>query len=623
MDNNQTEPKLKPASKSFMTAGPTLHYSHENVQSCWLLALLVFGAACVFWSKILTGSPLSCNLQSLMSPDSWRLGQVVITGASIFEYPWQILVLGLLMGILAISPLLISQLMSFSYSLPFILAVLCVANLPGLAVSLLISCIAVACRPLRFRSRFIAIVLCTAPQLLYWGYFGSPRGIEPLKWGFSFTPWITAWLISVAIAAMVLGIGHYVRYRPGIVWAVTLAMFLTAFGVFTAEVGFGELEYQLYVANNAPEQVSEFQEHSITEAIDNTISDPNVLKYLASFFSYPTEPIPLRAALKNEIQEKLSADRWPNWFIVPPELAYQEKRQWLFKQYDSFIDRRPQSPRMPIALYCKGLLSEYSPDIKLVGQKEILYFYSDYPYTRSSGIWYKLYTWFGQSPESLEARWRIAQYWAGLGRFGDAEKILEEAKTMVMAQLNSLEKSKPKTDTFLSPFRPPADSVMTQSKLIELQQRLNQSSILICRENLAGDKASKERLSKFVMLNPHGLNYSKELEDLLWQMPADDPLRDNVLLAQTKNIADDQLRAENLSQLYKKFKKTDGGMLSLHELALLKISLWHHQDGSNIEMKKKYLADAKTTLTSFISEYPNSIFCEQAKKNLSTLPETD
>ena len=107
MDNKQTEKAPKLASKSFMTVGPTLHYSHKNVQRCWLLAVVVFAASCMFWSKILTGSFWSFNFAAVTSPELWRLGQSVITGVSIFEYPWQILVLGLLMGALAIAPVLI------------------------------------------------------------------------------------------------------------------------------------------------------------------------------------------------------------------------------------------------------------------------------------------------------------------------------------------------------------------------------------------------------------------------------------------------------------------------------------------------------------------------------------
>jgi len=55
MDNKQIDKRPEVASKSFMAVGPTLHYSHKNVQRCWLLAVVAFGVSCLFWSKILTG----------------------------------------------------------------------------------------------------------------------------------------------------------------------------------------------------------------------------------------------------------------------------------------------------------------------------------------------------------------------------------------------------------------------------------------------------------------------------------------------------------------------------------------------------------------------------------------
>ncbi len=619
MNNKETEKAPIVASKSFMAVGPTLHYSHENVLRCWLLAVMAFGVSCSFWSKILSGSFWSFNFQAVTSPELWYLWQSVVTGLSIFEYPWQILVLGLLMGILAIVPVLISQLMSFRYSLPFILLVFFVANLPAFAVCLLVSCIAVACRPLRFRSRFIAVVLCTAPQLAFWAYFGGVRGVEPIKWGFSFTPWICAGLIGLGIAGLVLGIGHFTRYRPGLVWVVTSIFLLLAIVTFEIRIGFGELDYQLYVARNDPEQTSEFHDHSITEALDETLTNPVVRKYLAGFF-YPTEPIPLRAELKREIQIQLSQDRWPSWFIVPQELKYQVKRQKLVEQYGLFISRRSKSRRMSIALYYKALLSEYSPDIEVLGQKEVLHFYNDYPYERSREIWYRLYREFGDSPESLEARWRIAKHWAGQGRFEQADELVAEAQTMIAEQLKLLEKEQTQNETFFSPFRPPADSAMTVFKLTELQRKLNQLRNLISTENRTGEVESARRLAKFVVLNPHASDYAQRLDELLKQMGDGDRLRDNILLAQTKLVADEQLQAENLGQLHKKFQDTDGGMQALYELALLRIHLWRQRSGSNLEQKKKYLADARATLTSFIEKYPDSFCAEQVKKNLDDLP---
>ena len=99
-------------------------------------------------------------------------------------------------------------------------------------------------------------------------------------------------------------------------------------------------------------------------------------------------------------------------------------------------------------------MNEYTPDIMLLEQKEILHFYSDYPYERSQDIWSWLYTEFRDSPESLEARWRIAKRWAGQGRFEQADRLLAEAQTMAAERLKKLEEQQAPGDTLFSPFRP-------------------------------------------------------------------------------------------------------------------------------------------------------------------------
>jgi len=621
MDDKEKQNGPKAASKLFLTVGPTLHYSHKNVQRCWLLAVVAFALSCLFWSKIVNGAFWTFDFSVATTPALWRLGQSITAGVSIFEYPWQILVVGLLMGILAVVPVLISQLMSFRYSLLFILSVFFLANLPGLAICLLISCFAAACRPLRFRSRFIAIALCTAPQLIYWGFLGGAREAEPIKWGFSFAPWVCAWLIGLGIAGIVLGIGHYTRYRPGLVWVVMAVFLLLAIVTFGIRIGFDELDYQLYVAKNNPEQAAEFYDHSIREALDATIRDPAIKKYLAGFF-YPADEIALRERLKREIQDKLLRDdRWPAWFIEPEELKYQAKRRWLLQQYDLFISKRPQSPRMPIALYYKAILSEYRPDVKVVGQKEVLHFYNDYPHQESLLVWYRLYEDFPESSESLEARWRITKDWAGRAEFELADKLLADAQKIITERLEVLEKGQTQVDTFFSLFRAPADSAMTTFKLADLQRRVTQLRNLIGPENRTDGPEMEEHLARFVMLDPKATDYAQVLDKLLEQTGDNEPLRDNILLAQTKLVADEQLRAEKLAQLHKEFQDTDGGMEALYELARLKISLY--QSESNPEYKKKYLSEARALLTSFTEKYPDSFLVEQVRKNLEDLPKSD
>ena len=622
VETDVTTQRPEVAAKSFLSVGPTLHYSHSNVMRCWLLALGAFILTCLFWSKIVSGAFWSFDLEIVGSWEYWRLGRSLVTGVSIFEYPWQIIVLGLLMGILAVAPPLISQLMSFGHSIPFLLAVFFFANLPGFALCLLVSCFGAACRPLRFRSRFIAIALCIGPQLLYWGYMGGARGVEPLEWGFSFAPWICAWIDSLLIASFVLGVGHFTRYRPGLVWISTFAVLVTAVVLFEVKIGFDELDYQLYVAKNNPEQISEFHEHSITEALDRTITDPELKKYLANIVFYPTEPIPLRAALKEEILIQLDFNRWPSWFTVPQHLDYIERQKNLLDKYEVFIKKRPNSKRMPIALYYKGLLGEYAPDIRYLEQAEVLRFYNDYPHRENLLTWHRLFEYFGQSPESIEARWRIAWDWAGQGKFEQADLLLEQAQSMIAARSAEPGKVQAPEESLFALFRPPEDSVMTRLKLIDLQRRINLLHTLISEENGIKKPPYAERLAKFVTLNPHSTDYSQHLTELRQQATDNDPLRDNIELAQAKLVVDEQRRADRLSELHKGFAQTDGGMLALYELGLLKIKLWRQMDAGT-ENRKQYLSETRATLTEFLNLYPNSFCAARVKKNLEGLPSPD
>ena len=53
---NKVPEKTPKATKSFLPVGPTLHYSHKNVQRCWLLAAIAFSIACLVWSRLVTGT---------------------------------------------------------------------------------------------------------------------------------------------------------------------------------------------------------------------------------------------------------------------------------------------------------------------------------------------------------------------------------------------------------------------------------------------------------------------------------------------------------------------------------------------------------------------------------------
>jgi hypothetical protein len=311
-------------------------------------------------------------------------------------------------------------------------------------------------------------------------------------------------------------------------------------------------------------------------------------------------------------------DRWPKWFDVPPELRYQEKRQKLLTQYKRFIEKWPQSHRMPIALYYQAILNEYSPDIPFFMQTEILRFYTDYPHHENLPIWHQIFSGFPQSPESIEARYRYAVHLAGRSEFDTAGKYAEVADVMIQ---EFLEKTTVRGDkeVIWSAFSPTPNTVMTETKIKRLQLWIREFLRTIGTENFSKDVESQRRLARFVILNPYRRDYSDQLQQILNEMPENDPLRDNIHLARTLLLKDDPFKAEQLLDIHEKYAQTDSAVRALYELGLLKVRLWKAVEDDD-QLKPKLLSDARLSLRHFIETYPDSIYLAPVETVLQGLP---
>ncbi len=617
---SETLQRPEAPSKSFMTVGPTLHYSHANVHRCWGLAVAVYLLVCLFWSRLLIGEDLSIHLRDTLMPAYWNLGRYALYPLSIFEYPWQIIVLGTLMGLLATIPVLTSQLLSFRYSLPMILAAVLLARLGLFGAAVLISCAAVACRPLRFRSRFISVALCMAPQIVYWAVFGGVQSADPIQWGFSYAPWVYAWLTGLFLSGAALTVGHYNRYKPGLVWSMGAVMLLAVFGLFAQFIGFAELDYQLYVAGNNPDEAEEFYDHSLAPILDEIIRDETSRSFLAGRF-YPTEPILLRQKLKEDIQSQMAYGRWPEWIVrkLPDAMQYHQKRYSLLGQYAYFIQKWPQSRRVPVALYYKAMLNEMNPDIRAFADKEILHFYSDYPYYANILIWQELYDTFPASPESIEARWRIAMREAGQGKFEKAAELCDVALTLLAEKISAAEQPQEVHSGLLAAFRPPAKTAMTVGKMRNLAFRIQKLQQLISKTNQGQTPQSAHRLAELVMMNPYQQDYEAKLDTLMMELTPDDPLRDNVQLACAVLVQDMALRVSKISEVMVAYAGTDGGIEAFYELASLKIGVWKNQQ-IDPAARNAALAEARALLEKITQDYGNTLWAGQAKSMLASLP---
>lgn len=276
---------------------------------------------------------------------------------------------------------------------------------------------------------------------------------------------------------------------------------------------------------------------------------------------------------------------------------------------------------MPTALYYKAMLNEYSPDIRVLEQTEELHFYNDYPHVETLKMWYQLFDKFSNSPESLEARWRIAMHRAAKGELEPARKLCQVTNVMLIEQIKEMSKGrKISSNAFLTAFSEPADTVMTPLILKDIQFRILQLESLISEQNLSDDEQSRLRLAEFVILNPHRRDYTARLENLLARTEENDPLRDNLMLAKAMLIYDGHKRAAKLKELTEIYPDKDGGIRALYELGVLNVKLWKELEES--DYKKECLRNARNILASFIQQFPESIYSSQAAQMLSSLPDS-
>ncbi|OHB55694.1 MAG: hypothetical protein A2Y12_12495 [Planctomycetes bacterium GWF2_42_9] len=611
-----------------MTAGPTLHYSHANVNGCYFIAICIYYFTSVFWTKLLSG-----ELIFPIFPGPFYLENLILSPLSIYEYPAQIFVMRLLLGILIAVPILASQLMSFKYSLLFVFILGIIAGLPGLALAVLVGAFGAAVRPLRFRSRIISFVLCTSPSILYFSFFGGAKNADSLRWALSYAPWGDGLLNALAIAGIVLLIGHFTRYRPSLICIISFGVLVTTIFVFQDGINLSELDYQLYIAENNPATVKEFQDASLSGALDDVLNSPQRKNYFQSPF-YPVETISLRAVLKKEMQNRLLLDRWPEWISETSAPAYQGRKRQLLRQYEKFINpekqwwkpeiihttllkSRARIRRMPIALYYKAMLSELSPELNVLVEKETLHFYNDYPHRENLPIWHRLYSEFPTSPESIEARWRRAIHLAGMGEFTHTQEMIDESLAMIVKETEKIKNESEKAMDSI--FHKPAKTVITEYELRKLKRKFLYLQNLISGENLGKDEKSKKLASDFIILNRHDVLYKSQLIYLLQQAGENSPLKDNIILEQTLLIPDAIERAEQLGKVTKDFPGTDGGIQARFEQASLKLTIWKNHQLSDRE-KDKYLTEAQTGLKKFLKDYPECFLAEQVQEILSILP---
>ena len=130
----------------------------------FLFVLIPFALVCVLTFKILSGQWFSFHPASYTC---WSLGGSFLFPVSIFQLPVQVIILGLLLGLIIIVSILSAQSFGLSPAVFFVACVFGLAHLPMMALVLLVAIFLAGNPPLLSRSRFYSALLGLVPVTAY------------------------------------------------------------------------------------------------------------------------------------------------------------------------------------------------------------------------------------------------------------------------------------------------------------------------------------------------------------------------------------------------------------------------------------------------------------------------
>ncbi len=610
--------------QKWFTDGATMDYPPLARTIYWLINLLLFVLLNIFYLRLRTGS-----LWPFEGPyESQFFIPELLAPLNIFQFPTYILIIALITALICTVPILTAQLYNLLFSLPFILIVFFLGHNPVLSLCLFVSCTVAGFRPLRFKSKFVAALVCLIPELLYCILFsGTNPQQDILRWAVLYSPWALAFIFGIVIFAVVLSIGHFLRYRPGILMPFFALLLAGTVALFSESIGMTERDFQDQVSRFNPARIPEFQNRSIVPLLEEEAAQ-----------CISREPYLNPEGVMSRLRMSW---RWAYRIGSLPDLAnpislanrevtrfYQAKLNAV-DHIDKFIQKYPQEKRVADALYYKALIIDLNVDLRALRYEDTLKFYTDIPSADAKNVWQEILDRFGESDTAIEARWRLARLLAGQKPANESEsypfdqalKLLQEAGTLCAERLEKRKKSSEKQGFWNSRldmiFTSP-EKTITDQKLNSLQKRIAELTILIGSDNRTGHLRHEERLASFAALNPYQLNYEEQLKTLQFDAAQPDPLLDNIELALILLIPDPQQKIQRLTDLITQYPQSDAAIEARLELAL---ALLDQKSRSEFQADQGVLLiRSREYLQQIMNLRPDTFWAESARTLLQNNP---
>ncbi|MCE5327631.1 MAG: hypothetical protein LLG01_14590 [Planctomycetaceae bacterium] len=402
-----------------------------------------FAAVCAFQQYLASGRWINVGAAAYLQDVKKPIGQILLHPLPVLQYPWMILITGLLLAILVFLPVIIAVLYHLRFAAIFIVIQALVSHTPVLAGFSAIGCLLAARTRLRSDMPFVAALLGLLPAVVYlhlMGYLGlNTATVMSLQRWVLYAPFLVATVAAVLACGLVLTLANLTGFRPGVVWPVLLAMTAAPTTFFYTQVGADELDYRMLVDRLPPGDAM-----LETRKLDEWIAASNA--------------------------QGLSGQTLTNH--IGADLKTQRAR--IFDRCKRFLELHPASPRCPEVLWVQAQGMSLQIDRRALAGGLIVYT-STWPMATSQVNYNQLVQDFAPTRQAALARLQLAQL---AMRSGDAHVAIEQllvAERGLSSALNSIQRRTSDADIFVPKAAVPsttylADRLFCAQRLIAVMK---------------------------------------------------------------------------------------------------------------------------------------------------------
>lgn len=577
--------------------------------------LLLFCGLCAFTRWLHVARPFDFSLSSYIAPARFwdpaapNLNDFILAPINVVQVPRHAIVLGLVAAVIVAVPIAVSILYRFASALPFLAAVLVFAHMPGMALTLLASCVLTSVRPFRMSFRFGSALLGLLPVLLY--LYLATRGTSdqlatygsPTQKSLLVVPWLLAVLAAAVMLAVVLLIARVVNYRPGAVAPVLAIMFAAPVGLFHAGVGADELAYRVLEAEHGPRSKrfepvlpSGETEDAILNVISGAMDDSAFTGQLRSDLRaiWSEQPERLRELKRTVSRTFLTA------FLADRFEAYEACKD--------FIADYPRSRYVPNVLYVQArVLDTRLDEAKLAQEKPSRELYADFPHVQSEGIWLKLLKQYADSPLAVAAGLRLAELKLRAGEVDEALRNLRLVLDENGALGNGPTATQPRPHGLLTSGSPES-SLGFQPGPYRLEARRLAELISANRDDRQFGNAP---LTELAALDPRRGRYQEQLQRLAERF-RDSTLYDNLVVRWASALPDIHERARELEACIQTFTSGDALPEAMYRLGSLEVQALAAEDESR-------RARGVARFREIVTQFPATCWAQSAAEHLAVL----